>query len=130
LVYGVVGLLLPFVGIKIIDLVVSLIPLSFENRESTHLTDTVRQLITGLRVLALVTVILGIAFPVPVWGVAQVAFAEQADGSLIIRHGKVAAHASSDKTCRASYGSSPARQPVTTTAWPAAGPTWVPRTPV
>lgn len=48
-----------------------------------------RQALTGLRVLVVMTVVLGIAYPVVVWGVGQVAFRHQADGSLIVDQGTV-----------------------------------------
>jgi K+-transporting ATPase ATPase C chain len=53
------------------------------------MTDTLRQLLTGLRALVVLTVLLGIAYPVAVWGVGQVAFPDQAGGSLIIKNGTV-----------------------------------------
>ncbi|MBB5790546.1 potassium-transporting ATPase subunit KdpC [Jiangella mangrovi] len=48
-----------------------------------------RQSWAGLRVLLLFTVILGIAYPLAVTGVSQVAFGDQADGSLVSRDGEV-----------------------------------------
>jgi len=53
------------------------------------MTDTLRQLVTGLRALIVLTVLLGIAYPVAVWGVGQAAFRDNAAGSLIIRDGHV-----------------------------------------
>lgn len=53
----------------------------------TLLTDTTRQLLTGLRALIVLTVLLGIAYPVVVWGVGQAAFAGRADGSLALADG-------------------------------------------
>ena len=53
------------------------------------MTDIFRQLLTGLRALVVLTVLLGIGYPVAVWGVSQVAFDSQADGSLIHRNGTV-----------------------------------------
>jgi K+-transporting ATPase ATPase C chain len=53
------------------------------------MTDTFRQLLTGLRALLVLTVLLGIAYPVAVWGVSQVAFHSHANGSLIHRDGTV-----------------------------------------
>ena len=53
------------------------------------MTDTLRQLLTGLRALVLFTVLLGIAYPVVVWGIGQTAFSSQANGSLIVRNGTV-----------------------------------------
>jgi K+-transporting ATPase ATPase C chain len=53
------------------------------------MTDTLRQLLTGLRALILFTVLLGIAYPVVVWGIGQVAFRGNVNGSLIVHNGKV-----------------------------------------
>jgi len=53
------------------------------------MTDTFRQLLTGLRALIVLTVLLGIAYPVAVWGIGQLAFPHQADGSLIVRNSHV-----------------------------------------
>jgi potassium-transporting ATPase KdpC subunit len=46
----------------------------------------IRRAITSLLVL---TVLLGGVFPVAVWAVAQIAFSDRADGSLIVRDGTV-----------------------------------------
>lgn len=53
------------------------------------MTDISRQLLTGLRALLVLTVLLGIGYPVAVWGIGQLAFPAQADGSLIVRNGHV-----------------------------------------
>lgn len=53
------------------------------------MTDTLRQLLTGLRALLVLTVLLGIGYPVAVWGVSQVAFPSHANGSLIHRDATV-----------------------------------------
>ena len=50
---------------------------------------TIRQLWPALRTLFAMTVILGLAYPFLVWGVGQVAFRSQANGSLIERDGQV-----------------------------------------
>lgn len=50
---------------------------------------TIRQLLPGLRALLVLTVILGLAYPLLVWAVGQVAFRDQATGSLIERNGQV-----------------------------------------
>ena len=47
------------------------------------------QLLTGLRTVIVVTILCGLAFPLFVTLVAQVAFNDKADGSLIKRDGKV-----------------------------------------
>jgi K+-transporting ATPase ATPase C chain len=43
----------------------------------------------AVRILVLLTLVLGLAYPLAVTGVAQVAFGSQADGSLVHRDGKV-----------------------------------------
>jgi K+-transporting ATPase ATPase C chain len=48
-----------------------------------------RQLIPALRMLAILTVALGLAYPLAMTGVAQVLLPDQADGSLIERDGVV-----------------------------------------
>jgi K+-transporting ATPase ATPase C chain len=53
------------------------------------MNDMLRQLLTGLRALAVLTVLLGIAYPVVVWGIGQTAFGDNANGSLIVRGDKV-----------------------------------------
>ncbi|HEX3541994.1 MAG TPA: potassium-transporting ATPase subunit C [Acidimicrobiales bacterium] len=47
-----------------------------------------RQLLTALLVTIVLTIGLGVVYPVVVWGVAQVAFHHQANGSLVLRNGK------------------------------------------
>lgn len=48
-----------------------------------------RQLITALRMLTVLTVLLGLAYPLALTGFAQVAFAAKADGSLVTVDGQV-----------------------------------------
>ena len=54
-----------------------------------RLPSVVRQHLAGLRMLLIFTVITGIIYPVVMWGVAQVAFNHQANGSLVSYHGRV-----------------------------------------
>ena len=54
-----------------------------------RLPGWVRQHLVALRGLLVFTVICGIAYPVVMWGVAQVAFHNQANGSLVSYHGRV-----------------------------------------
>jgi potassium-transporting ATPase KdpC subunit len=54
-----------------------------------RLPGWVRQHLAALRGLLVFTVITGIAYPVVMWGVAQVAFHNQANGSLVSYHGHV-----------------------------------------
>src|SRR5215469_4738838 len=53
-----------------------------------RLPGWVRQHIAALRGLLVFTVICGIAYPVVMWGVAQVAFHDHANGSLVSYHGR------------------------------------------
>jgi potassium-transporting ATPase KdpC subunit len=55
-----------------------------------RLPGWLRQHIVALRGLLVFTVICGIAYPVVMWGVAQVAFHNQANGSLVSYHGRTA----------------------------------------
>jgi potassium-transporting ATPase KdpC subunit len=54
-----------------------------------RLPSLVRQNIAALRALLVFTVVCGIIYPVVMWGVAQVAFKNQANGSLVSYNGKV-----------------------------------------
>jgi len=54
-----------------------------------RLPSIVRQHIAGLRLLLVFTVLCGIVYPVFMWGIAQVAFNHQANGSLVSYHGRV-----------------------------------------
>ena len=54
-----------------------------------NLVGLMRQSWAGLRVLLLFTVVLGIAYPLAVTGVSQVAFGDQADGSLVRHDGEI-----------------------------------------
>src|ERR1700678_4552848 len=54
-----------------------------------RLPSSIRQYIAALRLLLVFTVICGIAYPVVMWGVAQAAFKNQADGSLVTYNGQV-----------------------------------------
>ena len=54
-----------------------------------RLPNIVRQHIAGLRLLLVFTVLTGIIYPVFMWGIAQVAFKNQANGSTVSYHGRV-----------------------------------------
>lgn len=49
--------------------------------------DFVRQSLTGLKALLVLTLVLGIAYPAAVWGVSQVAFHDQANGQIVAGKG-------------------------------------------
>ncbi len=54
-----------------------------------RLPSFVLQHLAALRILLVFTVVCGIIYPVVMWGVAQAAFKNQADGSLVTSNGKV-----------------------------------------
>jgi potassium-transporting ATPase KdpC subunit len=54
-----------------------------------RLPGFVRQHIAGLRLLLVFTVITGGVYPVVMWGIAQVAFNHQANGSMVSYNGRV-----------------------------------------
>ncbi len=53
------------------------------------LSSTPRQLLAGLRMLIVMTVVLGALFPLVIWGVGQVAFSAKANGSQVEQNGTV-----------------------------------------
>src|SRR6516165_11444793 len=55
-----------------------------------RLPSFVRQHIAALRLLLVFTVVTGIIYPVVMVGISQVAFHNQANGSLVSYHGRVA----------------------------------------
>jgi K+-transporting ATPase ATPase C chain len=61
-----------------------------------RIPSSIRQYIAALRLLLVFTVICGIAYPVVMWGVAQAAFKNQADGSLVTYKGQVFVNAKGD----------------------------------
>jgi K+-transporting ATPase ATPase C chain len=52
-----------------------------------RLPSIVRQHLAGLRLLLLFTVLTGIIYPLVMVGIAQVAFHNQANGSMVSYHG-------------------------------------------
>ncbi len=58
-----------------------------------HLPSTARQYLSALRILLVLTVVTGIAYPLAVTGIAQAVFPHQANGSLIEDHGRPVASA-------------------------------------
>src|ERR1700691_4748125 len=54
-----------------------------------RLPSSIRQYIAAFRMLLVFTVICGIAYPVVMWGVAQAAFRNQAEGSVVTYKGQV-----------------------------------------
>lgn len=48
----------------------------------------IRQSLVGLKVLIVMTVVLGVAYPAAVWGVGQVAFHDKANGQVVSQDGE------------------------------------------
>ena len=86
LIYGVGGVVAPFIGIKLIDLLVNSSPGSGDRHASTR--QSTRQYVAALRVLLIFTVIFGVVYPLSVTGVSQLFFG-RADGSLVSAAGHV-----------------------------------------
>ena len=79
LIYGLGGIVAPFIGIK-------------AHRPAHHGHGSVlmrRQLLPALGMVLVFTVLTGLAYPLVVTGIAQAAFGDKADGSLIERDGQV-----------------------------------------
>jgi K+-transporting ATPase ATPase C chain len=55
---------------------------------ATRTSSALRQYLAALRTLLLLTVIVGLAYPLAMTGLAQVAFGDNANGSLVVRAGK------------------------------------------
>ncbi|KAA1400106.1 potassium-transporting ATPase subunit KdpC [Aeromicrobium ginsengisoli] len=50
--------------------------------------DFIRQSVVGLKIVVVMTVMLGVAYPAAVWGVGQVAFHDKANGQIVSQGGK------------------------------------------
>lgn len=48
----------------------------------------IRQCFVGLKVLVVMTIVLGVAYPVAVWGVGQIVFNDKANGQIVSLDGK------------------------------------------
>ncbi len=56
---------------------------------TTRLSPALRQHLAAIRALLLLTLILGLLYPLAITAIAQGAFGDQADGSLVSQHGRV-----------------------------------------
>jgi K+-transporting ATPase ATPase C chain len=48
-----------------------------------------RAIVSALRMLLVLTLVVGVLYPLAIWGVGRVVFSDRADGSLVTRDGKV-----------------------------------------
>ena len=77
----------PFLGIKLIDLLVQFLP--GVSDMATRLPSWVRQHLAAVRALLVLTVLLGLAYPLAITAVAQIpGLRSRADGSLVDRDGR------------------------------------------
>jgi K+-transporting ATPase ATPase C chain len=53
------------------------------------MSSNLRQLVASLRMMLVLTALLGVLYPAAVWGIGRVAFADQAGGSLVRHDGAV-----------------------------------------
>ncbi len=82
MIYGFGGLVVPFVGIKLIDVLINALHRLME-------ISMLAQLRPAVVLLILLTVITGIAYPLAVTGVAGLLAPDKANGSLVVRDGQV-----------------------------------------
>ena len=82
LIYGLGGIVVPFAGIKLIDMTLT-------RCGSSRGGKTMRTLRPLLVLFGLLTVLTGIVYPLAVTGIGRLAFRAQASGSLVMRDDKV-----------------------------------------
>ena len=131
LVYGLGGIIAPFVGIKLIDVVISALGPRIGH---LHMDIVRRQLWPAVGLTLVLTLIVGILYPLAITVVAQVAFPSQANGSLITAaDGRVVGstpHRPGASASRSTSGAAPRRPgPTATTPTHRLAPTWAPRAP-
>ena len=81
LIYGVGGIVVPFIGIKLIDMLIT--------RVGTGLRSCMKKnLITAFLMTIATTILLGIIYPLVVTGLAQVLFHDKANGQIRYRNGE------------------------------------------
>ena len=117
LIYGLGGLILPFVGIKVIDVVLVALEPRLGDRHETRPHRSLRMAVVTL-------VVTGVVYPLAVRGVGAVVFPKQAAGSLVTDAGRpVVARGSSVSASRPTSTSTrgrPRQAKTATTRWPRA----------
>ena len=83
LIYGLGGIIVPFIGIKIIDVIITMLLRSGMRKHHRQ------NLITAVLMTVVTTLLLGIVYPLVVTGLAKCCFPGQANGQLIERNGKM-----------------------------------------
>ena len=81
LIYGVGGMIAPFIGIKLIDMLITA-------RRAGLRTLMKKHLITAFLMTIATTVLLGLIYPLVVTGLAQVLFHDKANGQILHRNGE------------------------------------------
>ena len=79
LIYGAGGIVVPFIGIKIIDVIITMLEARM---------NITRNLVVAILMTIVTTLLLGIVYPLVVTGIAQAVFPDKANGQLIQRDGK------------------------------------------
>ncbi len=92
LIYGLGGIIVPFIGIKIIDVIITH---CVSRRARAHgrwwrpdIHEHHKNLIVAVLMTIVTTLLLGVVYPLVVTGLAQVLFPDKANGQLIERNGK------------------------------------------
>ena len=80
LVYGVGGIIAPFVGIKLVDLALEALGARLKGIEGTVMR---KEIVIALRVTLVTLVLTGFIYPLAMTGVAQALFPARANGSLV-----------------------------------------------
>ena len=82
-IYGVGGIIVPFVGIKIVDVIITTLHLVPEYRTMR------KNLIISVLYTIVTAILLGVCYPLLMTGLAQALFRDKANGQLIIKNGQV-----------------------------------------
>jgi potassium-transporting ATPase KdpC subunit len=64
-------------------------PFSFSPKKHKVRQKNMKQIITSIKVFIVFSILLGLVYPLAITGIAQIAFPQKANGSLIVENGKV-----------------------------------------